>query len=135
MWGDALFINNCPFLYATAFSLQQPSPFCHPERSRGICSSADLSWKCFSTGNPEAAEWRDLRFLWGVLTHTQKRQNSRSLHAVAGFVAADEVGVLRWLGVALNRDRGHRIVGRGLRQTGEFGLEFILGELYFGVGL
>jgi hypothetical protein len=22
-----------------------PSPFCHPERSRGICSSADLSWK------------------------------------------------------------------------------------------
>jgi len=28
--------NRCPFL-------------CHPERSRGICSSADLSWKCFST--------------------------------------------------------------------------------------
>jgi hypothetical protein len=26
--------NRCPFL-------------CHPERSRGICSSADLSWKCF----------------------------------------------------------------------------------------
>ena len=24
-------------------------PLCHPERSRGICSSADLSWKCFST--------------------------------------------------------------------------------------
>jgi hypothetical protein len=23
-------------------------PLCHPERSRGICSSADLSWKCFS---------------------------------------------------------------------------------------
>src|ERR1700722_1914618 len=23
---------------------------CHPERSRGICGSADLSWKCFSTG-------------------------------------------------------------------------------------
>jgi hypothetical protein len=22
---------------------------CHPERSRGICSSADLHWKCFST--------------------------------------------------------------------------------------
>jgi len=20
---------------------------CHPERSRGICGSADLSWKCF----------------------------------------------------------------------------------------
>jgi hypothetical protein len=28
--------NRCPFL-------------CHPERSRGICGSADLSWKCFST--------------------------------------------------------------------------------------
>src|ERR1700734_3461729 len=24
-------------------------PLCHPERSRGICSSADLSWECFST--------------------------------------------------------------------------------------
>jgi hypothetical protein len=23
-------------------------PLCHPERSRGICSSADLSWRCFS---------------------------------------------------------------------------------------
>jgi hypothetical protein len=30
---------------AAALSLQRPSPFCHPERSRGICSSADLSWK------------------------------------------------------------------------------------------
>jgi hypothetical protein len=25
------------------------SLLCHPERSRGICSSADLSWKCFPT--------------------------------------------------------------------------------------
>src|SRR5271169_4467982 len=24
-------------------------PLCHPERSRGICSSADLSWECVST--------------------------------------------------------------------------------------
>jgi hypothetical protein len=24
-------------------------PLCHPERSRGICSSTDHSWKCFST--------------------------------------------------------------------------------------
>ena len=22
-------------------------PLCHPERSRGTCGSADLSWKCF----------------------------------------------------------------------------------------
>jgi hypothetical protein len=35
----------CPL--ATVLSLQSPSPFCDPERSRGICSSADLSWKCF----------------------------------------------------------------------------------------
>src|ERR1700733_6671196 len=27
-----------------------PRPFCHSERSRGICSSADLSWKCFGEG-------------------------------------------------------------------------------------
>jgi hypothetical protein len=33
-----------------ATTLYEPSPSpCHPERSRGICSSADLSWKCFST--------------------------------------------------------------------------------------
>jgi hypothetical protein len=31
--------------------------------SRGICSSADLSWKCFSTER-SAAEWRDLRFFF-----------------------------------------------------------------------
>jgi hypothetical protein len=24
-------------------------PLCHPERSRGICGSADHSWECFST--------------------------------------------------------------------------------------
>ena len=23
-------------------------PLCHPERSRGVCSSADLSWKCLA---------------------------------------------------------------------------------------
>src|ERR1700726_1492958 len=27
-----------PWLLATALSSQRPSPFCHPERSRGICS-------------------------------------------------------------------------------------------------
>jgi hypothetical protein len=43
------FLLQSLFPPATALSLQLPSPFCHPERSRGICSSADLSWKCFST--------------------------------------------------------------------------------------
>ena len=33
-----------------ATTLNEPSPSpCHPERSRGICGSADLSWECFST--------------------------------------------------------------------------------------
>src|SRR5258708_4029802 len=32
----------------SAPTLYEPlsSPFCHPERSRGICSSADHHWKC-----------------------------------------------------------------------------------------
>ena len=42
------------FHYATLSSSNRSlwkrrSLLCHPERSRGICSSADLSWKCFST--------------------------------------------------------------------------------------
>src|ERR1700733_12587942 len=42
-------------------------PFlCHPERSRGICSPADLSWKCFSTER-SVAERRDLRVTLHVL--------------------------------------------------------------------
>jgi hypothetical protein len=35
--------RTCPL--ATALSFLRPSPFCHPERSRGICSSTDPSWK------------------------------------------------------------------------------------------
>jgi hypothetical protein len=38
-----------------------PSP-CHPERSRGTCSSTDLSGKCFSALRSSVAQWRDLRF-------------------------------------------------------------------------
>jgi hypothetical protein len=30
---------------ATALAVQRPFPFCHPECNRGICSSADPSWK------------------------------------------------------------------------------------------
>jgi hypothetical protein len=33
---------------ATTFYGTVALSFCHPERSRGICGSADLSWKCFS---------------------------------------------------------------------------------------
>ena len=29
-------------------SWKRRPPLCHPERSRGICSSGDLSWECFS---------------------------------------------------------------------------------------
>jgi acetate kinase len=38
------------FRPATAFYGSVALPFVIPKRSRGICSSADLSWKCFSTG-------------------------------------------------------------------------------------
>jgi hypothetical protein len=34
---------------SNCFPLKRRPSLCHPERSRGICSSADLSWKCFST--------------------------------------------------------------------------------------
>jgi hypothetical protein len=60
-------------------SMEAPPPTCHPERSRGICSSTDLSWKCFSTARSRVersavvqqichpdrsvAEWRDLLFI------------------------------------------------------------------------
>jgi hypothetical protein len=39
----------CVSFHVTAFYLSHRLTLCHPERSRGICSSADLSWKCFST--------------------------------------------------------------------------------------
>ena len=39
---------------ATTFYRTVALSFCHPERSRGICGSADLSWKCFSTELPWA---------------------------------------------------------------------------------
>jgi hypothetical protein len=38
-----------PGIRATDLEWKPHSPLCHPERSRGICSSADPSWKCFST--------------------------------------------------------------------------------------
>ncbi len=34
-------------------------PLCHPERSRGICSSTDPTRNVF---RPSEAEWRDLLF-------------------------------------------------------------------------
>jgi hypothetical protein len=44
-FGKPPFTSATPFPPATALPLQRPSPVCHPERSRGICSSADLTWK------------------------------------------------------------------------------------------
>ena len=40
--------NRCPFL-------------CHPERSRGICGSTDLSWKCFSTERSHCLRFPSIR--------------------------------------------------------------------------
>ena len=34
MWAGRLFRQQPPFPLATALSLQQPFPFCHPERTR-----------------------------------------------------------------------------------------------------
>jgi hypothetical protein len=43
--------RDLPFLIRRIGSEWKRKPtLCHPERSRGICSSADPSWKCFSTG-------------------------------------------------------------------------------------
>jgi hypothetical protein len=36
-------------LYSNRSPWKRRPPLCHPELSRGICSSAELSWKCFST--------------------------------------------------------------------------------------
>jgi hypothetical protein len=43
-WRDPLFI-----IRMIESEWKRRRPLCHPERSRGICSSVDLSWKCFST--------------------------------------------------------------------------------------
>jgi hypothetical protein len=46
-WRDLLF-----FLRSIQFEWKRCPLPCHPERSRGTCGSADLSWKCgilFST--------------------------------------------------------------------------------------
>jgi len=42
--GDEKRLGPATTLYGTV-----ALSFCHPERSRGICGSAVLSWKCFST--------------------------------------------------------------------------------------
>jgi hypothetical protein len=50
-WGPSLTPGDerRPTPATTLHGALVPLP-CHPERSRGICSSADLSWKGFSTG-------------------------------------------------------------------------------------
>jgi hypothetical protein len=45
---DRLPANQPPSMSTNYSSCQRRSPLCHPERSRGICSSADHPWKCFS---------------------------------------------------------------------------------------
>jgi hypothetical protein len=58
---------------------------CHPERSRGICSSADLSWKCF---RQSVAKWRDLLFLRRASNLTGRSACSRKTNSPAGVLAA-----------------------------------------------
>jgi hypothetical protein len=50
-------------------------PLSHPERSRGICSSADLSWKCFLTErilNSELDRTRRTGGRWRLAQWAQK---------------------------------------------------------------
>jgi hypothetical protein len=44
-WRDLLF----PSIHSPPAQWKRRPPLCHPDRSGGICSSTDLSWKCFST--------------------------------------------------------------------------------------
>src|ERR1700728_706464 len=45
------------------FSWKQRPPLCHPERSRGTCSSADLSWRTCGSFDTTEPSWLILAFL------------------------------------------------------------------------
>src|ERR1700677_2593421 len=49
-WRDLLFI-----LQSIESESKRYPPLCHPERSRGICGFADLSWRCFSINQTEVS--------------------------------------------------------------------------------
>jgi hypothetical protein len=86
--------------------------FVIPSEAEGSAVLRTFRGKCFST---ERSGVERSAVSLGGPTHTQKRQNSLSLHAVAGFVPADEVGVLGRLAVAVDGYGGYGVVGGGLR--------------------
>jgi hypothetical protein len=75
-WRDLLFT-----IHGIESEWERHPPLCHPDRSGGICSSADLSWGCFSTYQQKChpgrsvAQWRDLLF---VLVSTGANQENRN---------------------------------------------------------
>jgi hypothetical protein len=78
-YSNRPFLQQPPFPTATALSLQLPSPICHPERSRGICSSADLSWKCFRQRSLNTC----LRILQSDLNYLTGRFSCRHLFFIS----------------------------------------------------
>ena len=65
-------------------------PLCHPERSRGTCGSADLSWKCFSTGaHPDFLPRSTGRTRATPPSSTGNRGSEVEGPAVRSFVSAD----------------------------------------------
>jgi hypothetical protein len=54
-------LNNHPVRWQRSTPYNNPLLFCHPERSRGICGSTDLSWKCFARAERSAVFHFDAR--------------------------------------------------------------------------
>ncbi len=84
-WRDLLFL---PPLSAAEW--KRPLPFVIPteaQRSGGICSSADLSWRCFSTGVPgfpATHHWTGPRVRLSLKERRMKCANAAKLHRKSG---------------------------------------------------
>jgi hypothetical protein len=81
-------------------------PFCHPERSRGICGSADLSWK-------REYDYKKPAGFPGWF------RDSRSIYFLG---LPDNPGVFR---MAVTGEEGERIIDlKGVHYTGYYGVWF-----------
>src|ERR1700722_19331880 len=59
-------------------------PLCHPERSRGICSSADHSWECISTERSREPALREVEWGSAVLSTSIESQRKKDLSRRTG---------------------------------------------------
>jgi hypothetical protein len=73
--GNGSIESRCWTEVSHHFPWHHNLPLCHPERSRGICSSADPSWKCFSTDRSVVER--------SVVLRTQEENRSRLFAKVA----------------------------------------------------